>query len=967
MNFFHHKEKAQSGRQEHHEEIGGGKEEKKGGGKKEGFFQNMFHHSEQQEMGGENSSPKQESVGGGGGGGGSSWPTNPIKAAVTLSVEVVTGGGFGKRLSFRNEGLKILCMETSTKEAKKIRAYVAKLADLLQDLPNNYVAGQCFIRSFPDEHELLGPVADLKTGKTPIGLQVYPSTEYENTFHGSIGGAPSAKKPTPPQAEEDFSPKVTNMKGGLQKGQKRDGPMSRSVNDDDFGDDGVSAGSNESIPQRKSNSAGSKRPSQPSTPKPGLPPKQHENFEVVGTGYGKSNNEGGKKGAPPPSPAPSHAPSHGGYKTKQEFLQPYEDEDDERENNGFAVAARESMEDLYNEDQYDEDWEEGGGGTREIGGPAKGKKSEFRTAQRFAANRPWAGAIVAPSNAPPMKGDLPQEELVLEYRFFQGRHKEDITAICVHPSKRLVATGDVVSHNDGTYIYIWDPKAPEDTHRQVQIRVGDKKLARGVSDLEFSPDGKYLVATAMDDDHYVYFYDWQKAGKLIAKEKGHTDSIFGITFNPKNSGEFVTFGVKHLKFWTFDAGSGKLKGDRGLMGSRKVQSIICCTYLPNGNFVTGTHAGEIIFWARNQVINVVEHVHTGPVYSICFDGDLGLLTGGTDGYLILHDPRNMDTIDKIQVEAGIRSVDVSPEGNILVGLEDSILMEIEGFGNGRATSRKLLEIESIRLQGKLRAICYSHDARFIAVGNDHGDLFILRNDGLNQVHFQKYEKPKRVHGSIHAIEVLKFSPDGRYLAVGTHDDVVYVWGIGSGFKLVTTCIGHSSFITHLDWSEDGAYIQTNSGDFELLFWSIPSGKQVTSASAMKDVKWATFTCILGWPVQGIWEKGMEGNDINWVDRHPGQTCLASGDDFFFVKLHVYPASKEGLPFKRYYAHGSHVTKVCFTIDGTHLISTGGLDGCTFQWRIEGGAAGSGGGGGGGGGGRNSKKQQKQTYDDEDDY
>jgi hypothetical protein len=40
----------------------------------------------------------------------------------------------------------------------------------------------------------------------------------------------------------------------------------------------------------------------------------------------------------------------------------------------------------------------------------------------------------------------------------------------------------------------------------------------------------------------------------------------------------------------------------------------------------------------------------------------------------------MKPIDKMELESGIRSLDVSPEGKILVGLEDSILLEISGFG-----------------------------------------------------------------------------------------------------------------------------------------------------------------------------------------------------------------------------------------------------------------------------------------------
>ena len=38
-----------------------------------------------------------------------------------------------------------------------------------------------------------------------------------------------------------------------------------------------------------------------------------------------------------------------------------------------------------------------------------------------------------------------------------------------------------------------------------------------------------------------------------------------------------------------------------------------------------------------------------------------------------------------------------------------------------------------------------------------------------------------------------------------------------------------------------------------------------------DVKWKTYTCILGWPVMGVWDPYTDGTDINAVDvcqTHP---------------------------------------------------------------------------------------------------
>lgn len=185
---------------------------------------------------------------------------------------------------------------------------------------------------------------------------------------------------------------------------------------------------------------------------------------------------------------------------------------------------------------------------------------------RALAHKPWAGAIVAPSNSKDTSGStgLPDESLVLEHvygyrtrdcrnnlfytksgkivfpagsvgvvhdiskntqRFFHGQHKEDITAVALHPDGKTVASGDVVTHDDGCFVYIWNSEDPENKSSCKKIRIGVKKLARGVADVEFSPDGRYLSVVAMDADHKIYVFDWQKSSKPMFVEKGHNDSV----------------------------------------------------------------------------------------------------------------------------------------------------------------------------------------------------------------------------------------------------------------------------------------------------------------------------------------------------------------------------------------------------------------------------------------------------------
>jgi len=120
----------------------------------------------------------------------------------------------------------------------------------------------------------------------------------------------------------------------------------------------------------------------------------------------------------------------------------------------------------------------------------------------------------------------------------------------------------------------------------------------------------------------------------------------------------------------------------------------------------------------------------------------------------------------------------------------------------------------------------------------------------------------------------------------------------------------------------------------LLFWDAKTGDQITSASEMRDVKWATTTCPLGWSVQGIFPPGADGTDVNSVDRSPDGALLVTGDDFRGVKLFRHPCPKEKAKFKEYKGHAEHVMKVRFSYDGKKVFSAGGLDKAVMQFEVN---------------------------------
>ena len=386
---------------------------------------------------------------------------------------------------------------------------------------------------------------------------------------------------------------------------------------------------------------------------------------------------------------------------------------------------------------------------------------------------------------------------------------------------------------------------------------------------------------------------------------------------------------------------------------------MCINFGHADNFTyTGTLNGEVYIWQENKLVKVVK-AHKGPLYAITPFPE-GFLTGGKDGTLRIWS-KDFTAVTSVVIgqNYNLRSIDYE-NGKILIGTKSSEIFEvvyngkdkpnpvllIEGHGEGElwglgshptkhlfatASDDKLIKIWNgdshkcvltIPAKFEARSCGFSPDGNHLAVGFLNGS-FAVHSVGDGKELFAKKDRKEE-------ISAIRYSPDGKYIAVGSHDNFVDIYD-ATKFTRIGTCQGSSSYITHLDWSTNSKIIQTNSGAYEHLYYEVPSCTRLTTK--MDNVQWATWSCVLGKNVAGIWPPYSDKTDVNSVDKGRGDhPYLVTGDDFGFVKLFKYP-TPEGAKFKKYPGHSAHVTNVTWSYDNSYVVSIGGGDQAVLQWRV----------------------------------
>jgi hypothetical protein len=163
----------------------------------------------------------------------------------------------------------------------------------------------------------------------------------------------------------------------------------------------------------------------------------------------------------------------------------------------------------------------------------------------------------------------------------------------------------------------------------------------------------------------------------------------------------------------------------------------------------------------------------------------------------------------------INSIDFvtfSPDGEFLIsgGARRTIIWEV---GNWREVVN----------WGWSYSAAFSPDKKFLALGSGDGTVEIQEVGSWREI--------VNLSGHEYVVLSVSFSPDGKFLASGSADNTVKVWEVGS-WREVTT-LRHRSWVPSVSFSPDGKFLA--SGSVEVKVWEVGSWREVVTLRGHESI------------------------------------------------------------------------------------------------------------------------------------
>jgi len=199
-----------------------------------------------------------------------------------------------------------------------------------------------------------------------------------------------------------------------------------------------------------------------------------------------------------------------------------------------------------------------------------------------------------------------------------------------------------------------------------------------------------------------------------------------------------------------------------------------------------------------------------PIYTICHIPEKNiLLAGTTTGSIHILDLEKKEEIKMLQHH-------LAPVFDIKYSLKTNCFYTAGGDGNLAVCSLETLSLIKMKKlsKEKVRSIDFNYTTSEIAVAL--GDSIVLIFD-LHTLEYKKDFIAHQLEEKIIGANVVRYSPDGKFLLTGGRDAHLKIWQVGN-YELVKSIPAHNWAIYDIVFNPDATLFATASRDKTIKIW-----------------------------------------------------------------------------------------------------------------------------------------------------
>jgi WD40 repeat protein len=457
-------------------------------------------------------------------------------------------------------------------------------------------------------------------------------------------------------------------------------------------------------------------------------------------------------------------------------------------------------------------------------------------------------------------------------------HTSYVRALAFHPTGELLASG-----SEDTTIRLWHTS----TGTYLTTLRGHTHRIRA---LTFAAEGTLLASSS--DDLTIRLWDYgdrvnirpaSTGPHLLRTLSGHENRIWSLAAVPGQSTLVSAAEDQTLRLWDLTSGMciHTLRGSSSL--------IKAITYSPDGHLLADATEEQVIhLWdiESGHCLRTM-HGHSNRVRAIAFSPDGRLLASGSEDETIrLWNAANGSCLRILTGHTHlVRGVAFSPDGNTLVSCSYDETIRLWNCITGK--NYKTLRGHD----GTIWTVAVSHDGTLIASGGD--DTTICLWD------IQTGTRLKILTGHAHRIWCVTFSPDDTLIASTSDDGMIRIWECATG-----TCIqkwgqdsplyneedqieqeGHTTWTRTISFSPDGRYLASGSHDQTVRIWDVASGQCRFQLVGHSNVVWSVAFS----PTEPILASAGDDGTIRLWQSETGEYIKMVGEERLCERMNITDA------------------------------------------------------------------------------